>query len=65
MVKCPWCNTANVRKSKRGNARLMFPLSLCVVSIRCNDCGRRFQHYGFLPGRRVSENLVPIARPAR
>ena len=50
-VKCPKCSSLNIRKSKRGNARLVFPLSLFVTSLRCHNCGKRYLRFGVLPGR--------------
>jgi hypothetical protein len=49
-VECPRCKSPNLRKSKRGNAMLVFPLSWLMTSIRCHNCGKRYLHFGVLPG---------------
>jgi transposase-like protein len=52
-TNCPRCHSSNLRKSESGNARLPFPLSLLVVSVRCHTCNRRFLRFGLLPGLKV------------
>jgi hypothetical protein len=54
-MKCQRCGSDNVRKSKRGNAHIFFPINLFVTSIRCCNCQRRFLCFGFLPGRDVPD----------
>jgi hypothetical protein len=52
---CPTCHSPHVRKSQSGNARLAFPFSLFMVWVRCYYCGRKFLHYGLLPGTKVPD----------
>jgi DNA-directed RNA polymerase subunit RPC12/RpoP len=53
---CPTCHSKYLRKSKSGNARLVFPFSLFVVSVRCYNCGRRFLRAGLFPGSKITES---------
>jgi hypothetical protein len=55
LMKCRVCGSANLKKSKRGNAAIVFPVSLFVTSVRCCSCGRRFLSYGLLPGRGIPD----------
>ena len=42
MMDCPRCNSQAVYVSRSGNARIFFPASLLVSSIRCHNCSKRF-----------------------
>jgi len=46
----PYCGSSEVFKSRRGNARIILPLRLFVVCVRCYDCGKRFFRRGVLAG---------------
>jgi hypothetical protein len=59
-MKCPRCRSAKLWKSRRGNARLVFPLPLFVISIRCHHCGKRYLHFGLLPGRGIPQAEEPL-----
>jgi hypothetical protein len=50
---CPTCHSPHIRKSQSGNARLLFPLSLFMVWVRCYYCGKRFLRFGLVPGMKV------------
>jgi transposase-like protein len=54
-MNCPRCNSKNVRRSGSGNAGLLFPLTLFMVWMRCTNCWRKFPHFGFLPGSKISD----------
>jgi DNA-directed RNA polymerase subunit RPC12/RpoP len=54
-MKCPVCNSRDLKKSKTANAHLAFPLSLLVVWVRCYHCGRKFRRFGLLPGNGILE----------
>jgi hypothetical protein len=54
-MMCPVCNSTTLKKSKSANARLVFPLSLLMVWVRCYHCGRKFFRFGLLPGRGIPE----------
>jgi hypothetical protein len=54
-MKCRFCGFPSVRKSKRGNAAIVFPVSLFATSVRCCRCGRRFLSLGLLPGRGIPD----------
>jgi hypothetical protein len=52
---CPMCRSPHIRKSRSANARLVFPLSLFMVWVRCHYCGARFAHFGLLPGSKIPD----------
>jgi len=53
-MKCPHCSSTSVYLSKSGNARLVWPLRLFVVQVRCHDCSKSFYRRGvFTCGQRV------------
>jgi hypothetical protein len=52
---CPRCRSTHVKKSESANSRLVFPLSLFMVWVRCHNCGRKFRRFGLLPGRHISD----------
>jgi RNase P subunit RPR2 len=53
-MMCPKCRSQRLRKSTSGNARLVFPLPLFMVWVRCHNCGWRFCRFGLFPGRKFS-----------
>jgi hypothetical protein len=59
-MKCRICGSLNVRKSKRGNSTIVFPVSLFVTSVRCCSCGRRHLSFGLLPGRGIPDAAEPV-----
>ncbi len=63
-VTCPFCDSHNLRKSRRANARLAFPLSLIAIWVRCRCCGRRFLRFGLLPGRTLPDASPRCRRAA-
>jgi len=62
-MQCPYCRSNNVYKSKSGNTRLVWPLRLFVVRVRCHDCSKRFWRRGVLAGgARVSSSPTERSR---
>ena len=41
-MQCPRCRSQSVRVSRSGNARIFFPASMFVTSLRCHNCLKRF-----------------------
>jgi hypothetical protein len=56
-MNCPICNSKNVRKSRSGNAGVVFPLTLFMVWVRCHNCWRKFPRFGLFPGSTIPEVL--------
>ena len=61
MTECPRCMSWQVRRSKSGNATLVFPLNLLLVCLRCHDCGRKFYRFRFA----VDESRSPYKAASR
>jgi hypothetical protein len=51
VLKCPYCGSTNVRKSRRANASVVFPVTLFFTWVRCCGCWRKFGRFGLLPDR--------------
>ena len=49
-MECPNCRSTSVFKSKSGNARLIWPLRMFVVRLRCHNCSKMFYRRGALAG---------------
>lgn len=59
-MTCPTCRSTHLKKSKSGNARVRFPLSLFMVWVRCYNCGRVFRRIGLCPGRGIPDANVEV-----
>jgi hypothetical protein len=59
-MECPRCCSHRVYRSRRGNAALVFPLSLIVVCARCHECGYKCHRLvDLLGGPALAEPPVP------